>query len=176
MLTWSHLDGRIEQPRGPDDLLDYDALGLLEFVIGRCCGDIKGLIQQAIEFIEFQRTVVERRRQAESVFNKGFLAGTVPAKHRSNLRHCHVALVHNEQEIVREVIEQAEGALAGFSPVEVPAVILDPVAEPDFFDHLEIVEGALVKALGFDEFGLLVEECLLLLEVLLDLPNGLISR
>ena len=61
------------------------------------------------------------------------------------------------------------------APVEVAAVILDAVAESNFLDHLQVVQRAFLKALGFEVFGLFGEELLLLFEVLLDFPHGLIG-
>ena len=61
------------------------------------------------------------------------------------------------------------------APVEVAAVILDAVAESNFLNHLQVVQRAFLKALGFEVFGLFGEELLLLFEVLLDFPHGLIG-
>ena len=86
-----------------------------------------------------------------------------------------MALINDEQEVIGEVVEQAERAFTRLAPVEVAAVILDAVAESNFLDHLQVVQRAFLKALGFEVFGLFGEELLLLFEVLLDFPHGLIG-
>ena len=65
-----HVNRRIEQARGADDLFDYDALGLLQFVIRRRGGDVDDLVGDGVEFIRLQWAVVQGRWQAKSVFHQ----------------------------------------------------------------------------------------------------------
>ena len=133
----------------------------------------EGIIVEQV--IRPQWSVVQGRWQAKSVFHQRGLARTVTAEHCADLRHRHVAFINDEQKVISEVVEQAERTLAGLAPVEVAAVILDAVAESNFLDHLQVVQRALFEALGFEVFGLFGEELLLLFEVLLDFPHGLIG-
>jgi hypothetical protein len=64
-----------------------------------------------------------------------------------NLRDGDVALVDDEQEVLGEIVEQAEGAGAGFAPVEVTAVVFDARAVADLLDHLHVVGHAFLDAL-----------------------------
>ena len=50
-----------------------------------------------LPFLEAQRPVVQRRRQAEAEFHQGFLARTVALVHRADLRDGHVRFVHHQQ-------------------------------------------------------------------------------
>ena len=48
----------------------YHAFAFLQLIVGRSCADVEHLRSQASEFLEFQRTVVKRRRQTEAIFHK----------------------------------------------------------------------------------------------------------
>ena len=80
---------------------------------------------QLFELVESQRTVVEGRRQTESIFHKVGLASPVATVHTTNLGYRDVALVDNHQEIVWEEVEQAIGTLASLTTVEIARVVLN---------------------------------------------------
>ena len=68
-----HFDHRIEQAGGADDLLHDDAPGLAELVrTGRSRYEHQ-LADARLPLVEVERTVVERRGQAESVRHEHFL-------------------------------------------------------------------------------------------------------
>ena len=96
----------------------------------------------------------------------------VAAVHRVDLRERHMALVHEGYEIVREIVQQAEGALAGLTAVEIAAVVLYPWAVAHLLDHLEVVFHPLFQALGLEPPALLLEPLHLLHEVVLDVGDG----
>ena len=156
-------------------MLHHHTLALLQLVVGRGRADVDGLANHALELVVLERTVVEGGGQSEAVLHEGHLSGAVAAVHGAHLGHRHVALVDHEQEVVREVIEQTEGALTGLSTVEVAAVVLNAAAEAQFPHHLEIVRGAFLEALPFNEPPLLIEPLDLLHHVLLDLPDALLQ-
>ena len=131
-----YVNWRIEQTRWADDLFDNDALGLLQFIVRGCSRNVDDLVGDGVKFIRLQWAVVQGRWQAKSVFHQRGLARTVAAEHRADLWHRHVAFVHHQQEVIGEVVEQAEWAFTGLSPVEVAAVILDAITKPNFLDHL----------------------------------------
>ena len=60
VLGGPDLDGRVQQARGPHDLLHHQSFGLLEFVIRRSGADIDFLAGEMLELVEGQRTVVSR--------------------------------------------------------------------------------------------------------------------
>ena len=91
------LDDRIEQSRGPDDLLDHDALAFLEFVRPGCGAHVEGLRDAGLELLEAQRPIVHRAGQAEAVLDEDGLAGAVAVEHGAQLRERDVALVDDEQ-------------------------------------------------------------------------------
>ena len=76
-----------------------------------------------------------------------------------------MALVHHQEEILREKIDQAEGTLAGLPPGEVAGVVLDAAAESHLLQHLEVVVGPHPDALGLEELLVLLKERHALLEL-----------
>ena len=110
------------------------------------------------------------------MFDEGYLPGPVTAVHRPDLGHRDMAFIHHEEEVVGEVVQQAEGPLPGLTPVEVAAVVLDAAAEAELAHHLEVVGGAFLEPLAFDEAALVVEPFHLLHHVLLDFPDALVQR
>ena len=67
-----------------------------------------------------------------------------------DLWYGHVALVDDEEEVIREVVEETEGALTWLATIEVAGVVLDTRAVAQLADHLQVVGGALIEALGFE--------------------------
>lgn len=87
--------------------------------------------------------------------------------HRTDLRDSHVTLVYKRQKFpLREIIEQCERRLSGFSPVEITAVIFYAAAIAYLTYHFEVVFRALFKPLSFEQFTLVSERFNLAFEVL----------
>ena len=157
----------VDEARGPDDLLNH-AAAVVEFPRARGGRQEHHLAHPVAEFLEPQRPVVGRRGQAEAVLDQGCLAAAITVVLAVQLRDSHVRLVDDHEEVVREVVEQGVGPLPGGPPVDVGAVVLDAVAEPQLADHLEVVLGAHPKSLGLQQFLLALEVGEALLEFLLD--------
>ena len=82
-------------------------------------------------------------------------------------------LSSDEQQIVlREVVEQAEGARSGGAPVEVARVVLDAGTVAQLLDHLQIVFHPLLDALRFHHPPFAFEELDLLAQIEVDLLHG----
>ena len=109
------------------------------------------------ELLEIQRPVIERARQAEAIFDQHGLARLIAFVHAADLRDGGVRFIDHEQEILREKIEQRERLRAGRAAGKMARVILDPVAEPHLLQHLEIVFGAHLQPLRFEQFALRFE-------------------
>ena len=98
----------IHQARRPDDLL-HDLLGNLELV-GRGGGGQEDDLGDALdELVEAQRAVVHGRGQAEAVLDEGLLPAAVTLVLAVELGHRDVRLVDDDEEIVREVVDQRRG-------------------------------------------------------------------
>ena len=98
-----------------------------------------------------------QRGQAEAVFGEGRLAAQVAAIHGAELADGDVALVDEDEGVVGEIFEQGRRRLAGFAAGEVARIVLDAGAGAGGFHHLEIEQGALLEALGFEEAAGAVE-------------------
>ena len=64
-----------------------------------------------------------------------------------------MALVDDQQRVAWQVIEQAWRWLPGLASGQIPGVVLDARAVPDFVHHLEVEARALLEALCLDELA-----------------------
>ena len=65
-----------------------------------------------------------------------------------------MALVHEQQEIVREIIQQGGRHTARRAAGEHRRIVLDALAHAHLVEHLDVVIGALGDALSLDELAL----------------------
>jgi len=98
-----------------------------------------------LEFFEGERTVVERRRQPKAEVDQDLLARSIVLVHPDNLRDGHMALVHDQQPVRREVVEQRPRPAAGLSARKVAAVVLDTGAVAEARASFEVECRALPK-------------------------------
>ena len=131
------------------------------------------LVDALEHFLEAQRTVVARARETEAVLDQFVLAAQVAEVLAVQLRHGHVALVDDEQEVVREVVEQGERRLAGGAAVDVHRVVLDAVAVADLLHHLQVVLGAHPQPLRLEQLAVGLEPREPLLQLGLDADDRL---
>ena len=75
----------------------------------------------------------------------------------ADLRHGLMALVDDDEGVLRQVVEQRRRRLAGRPPGQVPRVVLDAVAVADLLDHLEIEHRPLVQPVGLEDLALGLE-------------------
>ena len=94
-----------DQARGANDLLDTLLLVCI-FIRTRRSRHINNLVDPVLELLKRQRTVVDRRRQPETVLDEIRLASVIAVVHPTNLRQRHVRLVDEHQEVFREVVQQ----------------------------------------------------------------------
>ena len=103
----THFQHWIDQSGRPDDLLRHLRRGL-QLIGRRGRGNIHDLSYPPFEFLEFQWTVIQRRRQPEPEINQGLLARPVTVVHGMNLRHGYMGFVDNDEKIVRKIIHQGK--------------------------------------------------------------------
>jgi hypothetical protein len=125
--------------------------------------------------LEAQRPVVERARQAEAVRHQRLFARAIAFVHGPDLRDRDVALVEHHQVVAREVVEQRGRRLARLAVAQVPAVVLDAVAEAHLLQQLEVVHGALLQALALQQLALGLEARERLAQLLADGVDGLLA-
>ena len=83
-----------------------------------------------------------------------------------------MALVHDDQRVFREIVEQRRGRLAGLAARQVAGVVLDPVAVADLLDHLQVEHRPLVQPLRLEQPAFALEVASPLDELLLDRLDG----
>ena len=86
--------------------------------------DEYGLPDAVQELRPFERAVVHRGRQTEPMFDQRALAGRVALVHRADLRHGDMRLVDDQQEVIREEVEQRVRRRTGCAVVEMPRIVL----------------------------------------------------
>ncbi len=97
----------------------------------------------------------------------------VAAVHRPDLRDCDVALVDERDEVLREVVDEAERSLARLAAVQIAGVVLDSGAVAHLLHHLKIVLDPLLQSLGLQPFADLIKIIDLFFEIVLDHAHGL---
>ena len=109
------------------------------------------------ELVELERPVVERRGQPEAVVDERLLARAVALVHAADLRDRLVRLVDEDDEVVGEVVDQGVRRRARRAVVEDPRVVLDPRAEAELLEHLDVVLGALPQPMRLELLAALLE-------------------
>ena len=120
-------------------------------------GNIHRLIYSLLKFLKLQGSVIIRRGQTESVLNKRILAGAVAAVHCSHLRQGNVALIHEQQEILREIVEQRHRSAANGTAGYYSGIVFDTRAIAELLHHLDIVIRALGYALRFKQLAVFLK-------------------
>src|SRR2546427_1473551 len=156
-LHRAHLDFRIDQARGANHLLYDDAGRARQFVGTGSGGHIDHLIGAMLELLEIERAIIQSGGHAKTEVDQSLLAGAVAMIHPAHLRNGLVRFVHEQQIVLRHVIEQSGRRFAGKAARHVTGVILDAVAVSDGAHHLHVEHGPLPHALRFDIFALLFE-------------------
>ena len=77
--------------------------------------------------------------------------------HAADLRHGLVALVHDRQGVVGQIVEQRRRRLARRPAGQVPRVVLDPVAVADLLDHLQVEHRPLMEPVRLENLPLGLE-------------------
>lgn len=77
------------------------------------------------------------------------MACAVATPHAAHLRKGDVAFIDDHEVVVREIIQEAKGAGAGFAAVEKARIVFNAGAIAQFFDHFEVEGGAFFDAPGF---------------------------
>ena len=106
----------------------------------------------AHEFLETQRAVVQRARQAESEVDQGRLARAIALIHAADLRDGGVGLIGDEQKVLGKEVDQGARAASGETLAEMAAVVLDALAKPHLLHHLQIIVRPLADALRLISF------------------------
>ena len=110
-LDRTHVHIRIQQTGRAYDLFRAEQFMFLLILAGRR-RDEHDLINSLLKFREVERTVIEGTRKAESVVDQCHLSASVTVIHGTDLRNCHMRLVHDNKEIIPKIINQSIRRLA----------------------------------------------------------------
>ena len=125
-----------------------------------------------LEFVEFERAVVERAGQAEAVFDQTLLARAVAVVHRAHLRERDVGFIHKEEEILGEIVEERQRRGADGAAADDAGIVLDARAVAKLAQHLDVVARALADALRLHRLALGEKLRLALVKLTVDLHDG----
>ena len=81
------------------------------------------------------------------MLNQGAFTGHIALVHGTNLRDRHVRLINNQQEIIREIIQQTVRGTAGGTTINMARVVLNAIAEAHLLHHFQVVGGAHAQTL-----------------------------
>ena len=82
------------------------------------------------------------------MLDQHLFTGLIAVVHRLQLTASDVALIHHQQPVVGEIIDQALRWRAGRAAGQMAGVVLHTVAVTHLLQHLEVVGGALLQALS----------------------------
>ena len=116
------------------------------------------------KLVEFQGAVIKGGGQAEAVLHERLLPRAVAAVHGAHLRQRHMALIHEKQEVLREVVEQGHRRAARRTVRDHARIVLDAAAVAQLLHHFDVVVRTLTDALRLDQ-----------LVVLLKVPHALVA-
>ena len=169
----TNLNRRVKQSGRPYNLLNHKAFRLLKLVVCRSCAHKYLLSCNLLEFIEFQRSVVRCGRESEPIVNQYALPRMVTTVHGTDLRQGNMALVDECNEILGEIVNQAERPHPFLPSVEIPGIILDSGAITHFLDELEIIFHPLLQSLSLQCLTYGIEIFHLGAHIILNLADGL---
>ena len=136
----------IEKSRGADDLL-HQIIGAAALILTGGGGDVDGLSHALIKLLKFQRAVIKGAGQTETVAHQALLTGAVAVIHGADLGQGHMALVHQQQEVIGEEVKERHGGRAHRAVADDAGVVLNTRAIAQGLHHLHVVFRTLTEAL-----------------------------
>ena len=167
----AYLYFRIQQSCRTDDLLCPEQLMLL-LIIGRCRRYEHHLVYMCFEFFEIEGSVVQCRGQTEAIVYQCLFSRTVSCIHAADLRNRHMRLVHDDQKIIREKVQQRHGRRSRRKSVQMSGIILDAGTESGLPEHLDIKIRPLRDPLCLDQLVFALEKLHPLLHLFFNIVAG----
>ncbi len=166
-LHWPHFHRRIDQPGRADNLL-ADLLRTRQLILRWRGGNIDDLIDTLFKFPQRQRAVVNSGRQPKTMLHQIQLARAVAPEHCAYLRHRNMRFINKQQEIAMEVIQQSGRRFTGSTPGQMPGIVFNAVTAANLCDHFQIMSGAHLQPLRFQQLALTVKPGQLLFQLRLN--------
>ena len=149
-------DLRIQKARRADDLFGQ-LPGAFALVGSRRRRDVYPLVNPLFKLFKHQRPVVVGRGQAEAVLHQRVLPRPVTPVHSPHLGQSHMALIHKEKEILREIVQQRHRGRARRAVRDHAGIVFDAAAVAQLLHHLDVIVRTLADPLGFDELVIRLE-------------------
>ena len=149
-FSGANLNFRIQKAGRTDNLFCTKQFMLL-FVLSWSCGNKEHLIDFPLKLGKIQRTVIKGGGKTETEVDKSVLSGKISVVHPSNLGKTDVAFIHNNQEVVRKVVNQGVGRFTWRCKIQMPGIVFDAGADTGFPNHFHIEVCALGNALCFQK-------------------------
>ena len=156
-----------------NDLFYYYTFAFFQLIFSRCGAHKNNLRHQSLKLIEVQWSVVQCRWQPEPKVYQIHLARPIPAIHAAYLRNGHMAFIYNQQEVIREIVQQAEWSCAGFASVQKSGVVFYTTTVAQFLYHFQVIAYSFPYTLCFYQFALFLEVFFLGGHFILNLMNDL---
>ena len=106
-----HFNNGVKNTSWANDLLD-NRLTHLVFVDGGGSTRKNDLPPTGFNLIKFERTIVHRAWEAETIIHESGFSGAVAVVHAFELRDGHVTFVNHQQMVCREIVEQGKRCAA----------------------------------------------------------------
>ena len=104
-----------------------------------------------IELVKIKRTVVHCTRKSETILYKSSFSRFVSGIHSSYLRKSYMALIHDKQKVIGEVVEQSLRSASGRTSRKNTGIILNTAAISDFLQHFHIIMSTLFDSLSLNK-------------------------
>ena len=142
---------RIQQTGRANDLF-HDLSGPFPFIFPWCGRNINPLMDPIRKLVKLQRPVIKSGGKAEAVFHQRLFPGPVAAIHGADLRQRHMALIHKEQKILREIIQQGHRRASRRAVGDHPGVVFNSRTIAQLLHHFNVIVRALANALSLEQF------------------------
>ncbi|CGF57502.1 Uncharacterised protein [Streptococcus pneumoniae] len=111
-----------------------------------------------LKLLPTERTIVQSRRQTETIINQHFFTRTVSIVHALDLPYGHMTLVNHNQEIIWEEVEKRIRRLSFAPSIHVARIIFNPIGIAHLTQHFDIILCPLFQTLGFKQFTFLFKD------------------
>ena len=157
-------DFRVQKPCRADDLLRTQEF-MFRLISRRRRRHEHHLVDMCLKLLKIQRTVIKCGRQTEAIIHQCLFSRSVAKIHAADLRKRNMGLVHDDQKIIRKIVEQRTRWLPRCGTHEMAGIVLDPGAESSLPHHLHVKVCPLSDPLCLQELILTFKEGYLLLHL-----------
>src|SRR5690606_39969694 len=105
-------------------------------------------------FLNLKLTVTKARRKPKNELSQRRLAGIDALEHAADLRNRDVALVDDQERVLRQILEQRRRRHTRRAAGQVARIVLDPGAGAGRHQHLEVEGGPLLEPLRLQQLPL----------------------